>query len=120
MRENRDGQRDIARHGAQMRIGSGLGLVACLALAACGGGNVSGDVGRACMSGGREAANSSLCSCIQTAANQSLNAADQRRAAAFFGDPQEAEDARSSDTTRDDAFWARYRTFVDRARAQCG
>ena len=101
----------------------GVAMVAILTLAACGGSGargVSGDIGRACMSGGREAANSSLCSCIQTAANQSLNAADQRRAADFFGDPQEAEDARSSDTTRDDAFWARYRTFVDRARAQCG
>lgn len=101
-----------------------LALAAALTLAACGGGGgargVSGEIGRACISGGREAANPALCSCVQTAADQSLNGADQRRAAGFFGDPQEAEDARSSDSERDDAFWSRYRAFVDRARAQCG
>lgn len=100
----------------------GVALMAFLTLAACGGGarGVSGEVGRACMGGGRDAANPALCSCIQRAADQSLNGADQRRAADFFGDPQEAEDTLRSSSARDDAFWDRYRAFVDRARAQCG
>lgn len=106
-----------------MRIAQGVGLVAVLMLAGCGGGGargVTGDVGRACMAGDREAATRALCSCVQTVAGQTLSAADQRRAAGFFSDPQQAQDAKASDTSANEAFWARYDAFVDRARAQCG
>jgi hypothetical protein len=88
-------------------------------LGGCGGG-VSGEIGRACVTSGRDAANPQLCSCIQGVANQSLSAADQRRAARFFGDPDRAQDVRLSDTARDDAFWERWRAFADRAEAICG
>jgi len=98
-----------------------FGLVmVLLALAACGtGGRVSGDVARACMAGGRQAANPALCSCVQSVANQSLSAAEQRRAASFFEDPQRAQDTRQSSNSGDSAFWHRYRAFADRASAQC-
>lgn len=96
-----------------------MALVALWALGGCGGG-VSGDIGKACMAGGRDAASPRLCSCIQGVANQSLSSSDQRRAARFFSDPEEAQAVRASDTARDDAFWARYRAFADRAAAVCG
>lgn len=93
-------------------------LLAGLALAGCGGG-ASGEIGRACIRADREAATSSLCSCVQRVANQSLSAADQRRAADFFDNPDKAEEVRRSDAARDDAFWERYRAFADRAEAVC-
>jgi hypothetical protein len=92
-------------------------------LAACGGGgggSVNGPVGRACITADRDAATRSLCSCIQRAADQTLNSSDQTRAARFFRDPQEAQDTRQSDRRADEAFWDRYNVFVDRARASCG
>ncbi len=97
------------------------GLVVCL-VASCGGGTrgVNGEVAKACMAGGRDAANRSLCSCVQQVANQSLSGADQRRTAAFFDDPDTAQQTRQSDRASDEAFWTRYRTFADRAEANCG
>ena len=98
-----------------------LGLVAALlALGACAGGGASGLVGRACMAGGREAATSQLCSCVQGVADQSLSRGDQRRAARFFDDPQLAQAARQSPAGQDVLFWDRYRAFADRAEAICG
>jgi len=96
-----------------------LMLMAGLTLAGCGGG-VSGEIGRACIRSDRDAANPALCSCIQRVANQSLSAADQNRAADFFGNPDRAEAVKKSDSARDDAFWERYRAFADRASATCG
>ena len=100
------------------------GFVVVLALGlltGCGGGRaVSGDLAKACIAGGRDAANRSLCSCVQQVANQSLNASDQRRAAAFFGDPDTAQQVRQSDRAGDEAFWTRYRAFADRAQSGCG
>ena len=101
------------------RIGLCLALGALWALGGCGGG-VSGEIGRACMAGGRSAANPDLCSCVQGVANQSLGASDQRRAASFFADPQSAQQIRQSDRPGDEAFWDRYRAFADRAEAICG
>jgi hypothetical protein len=98
-------------------------LTSLLALAACGGGGggrVSGEVGQACIRADREAATPTLCSCIQAAANETLSASDQRRAAGFFADPQEAQDTRQSDRAGDEAFWDRYQAFVQRARSRCG
>lgn len=95
-----------------------LALLALMALGACSGG-VSGDVGRACISGGRQAASPALCSCVQRVASQTLSAADQRRAAGFFSDPDRAQQTRQSDSASDEAFWLRYRAFSDRAATTC-
>lgn len=99
-----------------------VAVMAVLALASCGGGarGVNGEVAKACIAGGRDAANRSLCSCVQQVANQSLSATDQRRAASFFAEPQAAQDTRQSDRASDEAFWTRYRAFADRAAASCG
>nr|WP_246849297.1 arginine transporter [Rubellimicrobium arenae] len=94
-------------------------MAALWVLGGCGGG-VSGDIGRACMAGGRNAANAQLCSCIQGVANQSLSGSDQRRAAGFFEDPQSAQEVRQSNRPGDEAFWRRYKAFADRAAAICG
>ena len=96
------------------------GLVVCL-VASCGGGarGVSGDLAKACIAGGRVAANRALCSCVQQVANQTLSGADQRRAAGFFADPEVAQQVRQSDRAGDAAFWTRYRAFADQAAASC-
>jgi hypothetical protein len=94
-------------------------LCAGVALAGCGGG-ASGEIGSACIRGGRDAASPQLCTCIQRVANQTLSTADQRRASSFFDDPEKAEQVRRSDADRDDAFWERYSTFADQAEASCG
>jgi phytoene dehydrogenase-like protein len=100
------------------RFGLCLALGALWVLGGCGGG-VSGEIGQACMAGGRNAANPRLCSCIQSVANQSLSGSDQRRAARLFSDPQEAQDTRASNRPGDEAFWQRYRAFASRAEATC-
>ena len=97
-------------------------IVALVLLAGCGSGarGVSGELAKACINGGRDAANRALCSCVQQVANQSLNATDQSRAAGFFEDPETAQQTRQSDRASDEAFWTRYRAFADRAEASCG
>ena len=101
------------------RFGLCVALGALWMLGGCGGG-VSGEVGRACMTAGRDAANPALCSCIQGVANQSLSGPEQRRAARLLGDPDEAQDIRSSNGSRDETFWERYNAFAARAEALCG
>jgi hypothetical protein len=97
-------------------------ILVALALAGCGGGGgrVTGEIGQACMRADRDAASVRLCSCVQQAADSSLNGAEQRRAATFFADPQRAQDTRQSDGSGDERFWDRYQAFVERARAMCG
>ena len=89
-------------------------------LAACGGNRVSGDVGKACMAADRKAASPRLCSCVQQAANQTLNSGDQRRAAKFFEDPHQAQETRQSDNSSDERFWKRYKQFSATAKRMCG
>lgn len=101
------------------RFGLCVALGAFWMLGGCGGG-VSGEIGRACMTGGRDAANPRLCSCIQGVANQSLSGSDQRRVARFFANPDEAQETRASDGYHDESFWDRYRAFTARAEAICG
>ena len=102
--------------GAWRRLGLCAALGALWVLGGCGGG-VSGDIGRACVTSGREAASPQLCSCVQGVANQTLSASDQRRAARFFDDPDRAQETRTSDSAGDEAFWLRYRAFADTAEA---
>ena len=93
-------------------------LLILLSLAACGP-RVTGEVGKACLSGGRDAANRQLCSCVQQAANQTLNGSDQIRAAAFFAEPDLAQSTRQSDNGTDERFWTRYKVFADTAGRLC-
>ncbi len=95
-------------------------LGALVFLAACGGGRVSGDVGEACMAANRQAASTQLCSCVQQAANLTLNASDQRRAATFFADPQLAQDTRQSGNSSSSRFWKRYKSFSATSKQMCG
>ena len=101
------------------RFGLCVALGALWMLGGCGGG-VSGEVGRACMATGRDAANPTVCSCIQGVANQSLSGTDQRRTARLLSDPDEVQAIRSSDGFRDEGFWERYNAFAARAEAICG
>lgn len=102
-------------------------LCTLLVLAACGGGSgrvsgvplASGPIADACNSSSRDARNPEICGCAQQTANLELTNADQRRATDFFGDPQAAQDARTSDRARDEAFWTRYRAFLTRFERTC-
>ena len=96
------------------RFGLCVALGALWVLGGCGGG-VSGEICQACMAGGRDAANPRVCSCIQGVANRSLSGADQRRAARFFSNPDEAQQVRASR----DPFWDRYEAFATQAEATC-
>ena len=79
----------------------------------------AGPIERACNGSDRDAANRSVCACIQSVADQSLTNAEQRRAAKFFSDPDRAQETRVSDTSRDEAFWERYVAFGRQAEAYC-
>uniref|UniRef100_UPI0040470FC6 arginine transporter n=1 Tax=Yoonia sp. TaxID=2212373 RepID=UPI0040470FC6 len=93
-------------------------ISAFIFVTACGT-RVTGDVGKACMKADRNAASSSLCSCVQQAADQTLSSSEQRRAAAFFEDPQLAQDARQSSGRSSEAFWTRYKQFSATATQMC-
>lgn len=96
-------------------------LGALATVAACGGGSrgATGDISEACLQADRRAASPALCSCVQQVANQSLSNRDQARAAAFFAEPQLAQDTRQSDRPSDERFWLRYRAFSDLASEIC-
>lgn len=79
----------------------------------------AGPIERACMSSKRDAANRSLCSCIQQVADITLGGSDQRLAASFFSDPDRAQKVRMSKTRKDDEFWNRYTTFGQQAAMAC-
>jgi len=102
-----------------------LAAVALVVLSSCGGsggrisGSASGPIGSACVAAGRSSASGALCSCVQAAANQTLSASDQARAAEFFADPEKAQSTRMSDSSASEAFWERYRNFVAMAEAVC-
>ena len=74
---------------------------------------------RACLKSERGEGNRSLCGCIQDAANLTLNAKDQRRAAEFFSDPHQAQVIRQSDRRSDEVFWERYKNFGQTAEVFC-
>lgn len=79
----------------------------------------AGTIEQACLQSDRAAGNRALCSCIQGAADITLTARDQNRAAKFFRDPHEAQEVRQSDRRTDAAFWQRYRSFGETAEAFC-
>lgn len=79
---------------------------------------VAGPIEKACMSSDR-GGNRSLCGCIQQAADLTLSNGDQRRAAKFFKDPEAAHATWVSQSSSDDAFWERYKSFGQTAEAYC-
>ncbi|MEP3635919.1 MAG: hypothetical protein ABJN14_01490 [Paracoccaceae bacterium] len=112
-----------------------LGLV-IVSLAACGSGRsggvtsarspvynpslfASGPISQACLRGGRDQASRARCGCVQAVANRHLSAADQRRGAAFFNDPQSAQDTRQSDNPSSERFWLRWKEFGASAGQLC-
>ncbi len=79
----------------------------------------AGPIERACMGSDRGGASRALCGCIQQVADMTLQGSDQRRAAAFFKDPEKAHATWISQSASDDAFWDRYKNFGTTAEASC-
>lgn len=79
----------------------------------------SGPISQACLSSDRKARSRELCGCIQYAANQTLNASEQRRAVRFYSDPHTAQEIRQSDRAADERFWKAYRAYGDLAESLC-
>jgi len=79
----------------------------------------AGPIERACLRSDRDAANRTVCACIQQVADMTLRGGDQRRAAKFFADPEKAHETWMSKRESDDAFWERYKNFGATAEAYC-
>ena len=79
---------------------------------------VAGPIDSACVRSDRSASRQ-LCGCIHQVADMTLSRADQRRAAKFFADADEAQQVRMSKSDSDNAFWARYKNFATTAEAYC-
>jgi hypothetical protein len=79
---------------------------------------IAGPIEKACMASDRGGSRS-LCGCIQQAADMTLSGGDQRRAAKFFKDPDAAHATWVSQSSSDDAFWERYKSFGQTAEAYC-
>lgn len=80
---------------------------------------LAGPIERACLASNRQAANRAVCACIQKVADQTLRGVDQRRAAKFFADPDQAQETRVSKRNADNEFWGRYKAFGNAAEASC-
>lgn len=103
-----------------MQLGSFLrGVLAALFLSLSAGAGLAETIGKACMKSDRGRGQPGLCHCIQGAADRTLSGRDQRRAARFFRDPEEAQRIRRSDSRRDEDFWERYERFGETARKFC-
>ncbi|ULB12701.1 hypothetical protein ORIO_23350 (plasmid) [Cereibacter azotoformans] len=96
-------------------LAAALAVLVLPSLAAAG-----GPIERACLRSDRQAANASTCNCIQQVADMKLRSGDQRRAAKFFANPDEAQEVRFSGRSSDSAFWRRYKSFGEAAQAYCG
>jgi hypothetical protein len=79
----------------------------------------AGPIESACLKSDRSAASRPLCGCIQQVADMTLRGGDQRKAAKFFTDPDQAQKVRMSKSDRDNEFWARYKNFGETAQAYC-
>lgn len=78
----------------------------------------AGRVEKACLRADR-AGSAALCNCIQQVADMTLSGSDQKMAAGFFSDPDQAQEIRASKKSSDSEFWARYRNFGAAAEAYC-
>lgn len=81
--------------------------------------SVAGPISNACNDSPRSKGDRALCNCIQEAADRTLRRSEQRRAAKFFRNPDEAQKVRMSKSDSDNEFWTRYRAFGDMAEAYC-
>lgn len=80
---------------------------------------IAGPIESACLKSDRKAANRALCGCIQQVADMTLSWGEQRKAAKFFRDPDQAQKVRMSKSDRDNEFWARYKNFGETASSYC-
>ncbi|MDR7123722.1 hypothetical protein J2X53_000528 [Pseudorhodobacter sp. 4114] len=80
---------------------------------------LAGPIERACLGSDRKAATRPVCACVQQVADMTLRGGDQRKAAAFFKDPDRAQKVRMSKSDNDNDFWRRYKAFGDQAEAFC-
>lgn len=94
-------------------------LFAALVLLAGTSGAYAGPIETACNASARSKGDRALCTCIQQAADRTLQRSEQRRAARFFSEPDEAQQVRMSKSDSDNEFWARYRNFGEMAEAFC-
>lgn len=79
----------------------------------------AGPIETACNRSDRQQASRALCRCIDSVARNTLTRSEQRRAARFFTDPDEAQRVRMSSARGDSDFWARYRAFGSAAESRC-
>ena len=79
----------------------------------------TGPIGSACQASDRKARSRALCGCIQAVADQSLSNTQQRRAVAFYSDPNRAQEIRQSERPGDKQFWKAYSNYAERAKATC-
>lgn len=79
----------------------------------------AGPIDTACLRSDRSARSAALCGCIQQVADMTLSRADQRRAAGFFRNAQQAQDVRMSKRAADNQFWDRYKSFAATAERYC-
>lgn len=98
---------------------SSLGALCLLAIAAAPRLADAGAIGIACMRSDRPTVSRQLCTCIDQVARTRLSAADQRRAARFFRDPDDAQAVRMHKSDAANAFWRRYRAFAANAEQLC-
>lgn len=80
---------------------------------------MAGPIDSACAKSDRGARSGGLCGCIQQVADMTLSRGDQRQAAAFFRNPDQAQQIRASKRDADNAFWGRYKKFATTAEAYC-
>ncbi|MDA8585924.1 hypothetical protein N9L47_06570 [Rhodobacteraceae bacterium] len=103
-----------------MRIGLNLLFITCFAGLLLTGASVQSEaIRRACLQSDRSGSGPTVCRCIQGVADQTLSTRDQRRAAKFFSDPDEAQSVRQSTRRGDEAFWERYKQFGVFAERSC-
>ena len=108
--------RTLAKRQLSMKLSMFVAAATVFSVMAAGA--IAGPIERACMASDR-GGNRSLCGCIQQAADLTLSGGDQRRAAKFFKDPEAAHATWVSQSSSDDAFWDRYKSFGSAAEAYC-
>lgn len=76
-------------------------------------------VKNACMSSSAKTKSRSLCTCIQAAADATLNNRDQRKTAKMIGDPDLSQQIKASDSWSNERCWDRYTKFSELAQKFC-
>ena len=79
----------------------------------------SGPINSACMQSGRKQASRARCGCIQAVADRELSWSQQRRGVKVFKDPHSLQEARQSDNSSDNAFWAAWKAYGQTAATLC-